>query len=306
MKSNKLLFKNIIINPSHWPTLIALALAWVLAQLPVGALDLLGGAIGAGFYRFARKRRKIIEINLQLCFPDWQTEKLEALVRENFRHTGLALTDALVSLFRVRPLPTKRISARGLAHLERALVSGHGAIVLGAHYLPLFIAGRALCERLGRPLHQLVRRNGNACLEWAIDWGRRRHCGATIGKKQTGDLLRSLRSGNAVCIAPDQDFNYGMAFVPFFGQPAATVTITSKLAGLSGAQVLPMHFYRDEKGVLNLEVGEPLSNFPSADPVADTARWMALVEAAVRAHPEQYLWAHRRFKTRPEGFASVY
>ena len=95
-------------------------------------------------------------------------------------------------------------------------------------------------------------------------------------------------------------------FVPFFGKPAWTLTSTHQLARLTGAAVLPLFHRRTPEGRYELEIGEPFADFPTADPVADTARVMAALEALIRREPAQYLWIHQRFKTQPEGVAGPY
>jgi KDO2-lipid IV(A) lauroyltransferase len=137
---------------------------------------------------------------------------------------------------------------------------------------------------------------------------RERHVQRAIDRRDVRGILRALRSNEPVWYAPDQDYGREHSvFVPFFGVPAATITATSRLARLSGAPVVPFFQYRlpDAGGYL-LRIEPPLADFPSADLEADAARVNALIEARVRDHPEQYLWSHRRFKTRPRGSPSVY
>jgi len=121
-------------------------------------------------------------------------------------------------------------------------------------------------------------------------------------------MLRGLKQGHAVWYAPDQ--NYGASnsiFVPFFGIPALTITATSRLARMSGAAVVP-YFPKRLQGNTGYQVAilPALENFPSDDPVADTIRINQLLEKYIRQAPEQYLWVHRRFKTRPTGLKAVY
>jgi len=94
--------------------------------------------------------------------------------------------------------------------------------------------------------------------------------------------------------------------VPFFGHPAWSLTSTHQMARLSGARVLPLFHERLPDGRYRVEVGAPMADFPSADPTADTARVMALIERQVRRAPAQYLWLHKRFKTQPGGQPSPY
>jgi KDO2-lipid IV(A) lauroyltransferase len=119
--------------------------------------------------------------------------------------------------------------------------------------------------------------------------------------------VKYLKGGGVLWFAPDQESRRGdSVFVPFFGQPAWSLTSTHQLARLSGARVLPLFHERLPDGRYRVEIGAALEDFPSRDAVADTARIMALLEASIRRVPEQYLWVHKRFKTQPEGTLPAY
>lgn len=274
--------------PYRWQMRIAHLCSWPLAAL-------------------AGKRRAIVAANIALCFPELDERAQARLVSRNLRSTAVSLFETSMAWFAPREVTAGIVEISGLEHLERALAAGKGALCLYSHFTMIELGGRLLSEALGRPMHQMVRRHNDPAIESVIDQGRRAFCQRTLEKKDLGDLLRSLREGNPVGYAPDQNFNLHMAFVPFFGQPAATLTMTSRIARLSRAPVLCVWITRLPSGHgYRLRVDPPLAQFPSADPVADTARIIALLEAEVRKTPDQYLWAHRRFKTRPDGMASAY
>ena len=298
-------------HPRYWPVFIAFALIWPIAQLPAAWLDKLGRMLGHGFYRLTKQRKAIIKVNLALCFPELSNVARENLLRENLLHTGMALTDGLQALWRIRPLNAKRLQITGAEQARHILSLGQGAVIYSAHYLTMLLTARALRGALGRPVHQLVRPHNNLAIEFLIDWGRRRSCAKTIGKKQLPELLRSLRAGHPVAMVCDQNFNYRMAFIDFLGVPAATLTIVPKLVRSSAAPLLPIVSWRTPDGVLHINIGAPLTNFPSPEAslctdISDTARLIELIETHVRRFPAQYLWAHRRFKTRPDGKLGVY
>lgn len=298
-------------HPRYWPVFVAFALIWPIAQLPAAMLDKLGRMLGRAFFYVAKRRKAIINTNLSLCFPGLSEAARTALVRENLLHTGMALTDGLQALWRIRPLRAARLDIQGAEQARAVLAQGKGVVFYSAHYLTMLLVARAISQVLGRPVHQLVRPHNNLAIEFLIDYGRRRSCAKTIGKKQLPELLRSLRAGHPVAMVCDQNFNYRMAFIDFFGQPAATLTIVPKLVRSSGAALLPIASWRTPDGILHIDIAEPLSNFPSLEAsqssdVSDTARLITLIETHVRQFPAQYLWAHRRFKTRPEGQSGVY
>lgn len=298
---------DLLVRPRHWPSLALGAVAFVLAQLPIPYL--LQGALLLEWplRPFARRRYAIIERNLELCFPELSAPERDELARRNFRSSLLGLAETLIATFRLRRIPGTCYRIDGLEHIDRALAEGHGVLVLSGHFHAMFLCGRILSEALGQPVLQLVRRHNDPALEWCLDFGRRRYCQRTIEKKDMSTLVRVLRAGQAVGYAPDQDFNLHAAFVPFFGQPAATLTTTSRVLALGRARAVPVSIRRvDAYGSYRVSVEPPLNDLPSPDPSADAATLMALIERQVRAAPEQYLWAHRRFKTRPPGAPDPY
>lgn len=274
--------------PYRWQMRLAHTLSWPLAAL-------------------AGKRGQIVAANVALCFPALDAKAQSRLVRRNLRSTAASLFETSMAWFAPRSVTSDICTVEGLEHLQKALAGGKGALCLYSHFTMIELGGRLLSEALDRPMHQMVRRNNDPAVEAIIDQARRRFCERTVEKKNLGDLLRSLREGHPVGYAPDQNFNLHMAFVPFFGQPAATLTMTSRIARLSRAPVLCCWIHRNPGGYgYRLRIDPPLTQFPGADPVTDTARIIALLENEVRQTPEQYLWAHRRFKTRPDGTALAY
>ena len=118
-----------------------------------------------------------------------------------------------------------------------------------------------------------------------------------IEMRDMSGLMRALRDGEAVWYAPDQGkWTPQSAVLPFFGRPAITNLSTSRLAKMSGAAVFTFFPRREKDGTYVLTISPALADFPSADPEADTLRLTAMLEEAIRAAPEQYLWVHRRFK----------
>ena len=147
----------------------------------------------------------------------------------------------------------------------------------------------------------------DAVFERAVLRARLRYADAMFTKEDIRGTIRYLKRGGTVWYAPDQDMRgKDSVFAPFFGVAAATITATHHLARLSGAAVIPFFHRRNAGGGYALRLEAPLDGFPSADVVADTARVNACIERMVRAAPEQYLWVHKRFKTRPDGAPGVY
>jgi KDO2-lipid IV(A) lauroyltransferase len=195
----------------------------------------------------------------------------------------------------------------GEEHLRAALQQGKGVLLLGGHYTTLEISGRLLAfySRDVQPIYKPARnRLYNAVMEKA----RQHTFDNLLYHRDFRTIVRSLKHNKIVWYAPDQDFGADQnVFAPFMNIPTATLTMTSRLAKVSAAAVLPFYSQRlpGTQGYL-IKVLPPLKNFPSDDDVADATQVNAVIEQQVRAAPDQYLWLHRRFKTRPPGAPDLY
>lgn len=280
---------------------MAVGAAWAAARLPLPWLMALGRSVGAGAYHLARGRRRITEVNLALCFPELTGAERQDLARAAFVHAGASLAEMiLVWLNPGRPVE-HRFTIAGVEHLERAQAAGRGVILLGGHFSCMDIASRPLTRIVDLDL--MYRENKNPVWEWLQVRGRRHYFDGVIERDDTRQVLRRLKRGRTLWYAPDQDYGRKHSvFAPFFGVPAATITATARLARFNGSPVVLMTQYRDLSSLAwELRFHPALEDFPSGDDLADAARINRVIEEAVRARPEQYLWAHRRFKTRPAG-----
>lgn len=282
------------------------AVLWPLTRLPLGWQLGFGRLIGFIAWRLARQRRHIAETNLALCFPQLNIEQRKRLARNHFRALGIGIIETALCWWGRESMLRDKFLLIGHEHLQAAIDRGKGVILLSAHFTTLELGGRLLA--LGTPFHVLYRQHKNQLFESVMHRARQRRFEKAIPRNDTRALLASLRQGMPVWYAPDQ--NHGgtqSVFVPFFGIPAATLTSTSRLAKISGAAVVPFFPIRlpGKQGYL-LMLCPALDNFPGGDPEIDAARLNRLFEAVISEIPEQYLWVHRRFKTRPEGEVSPY
>ncbi len=286
-------------HPRFWPTWLFIGLLRLLALLPPRAGWAVGAAIGAIVFHLAPSRRRISRINLTLCFPELDDTARERLLRDTFRSMGISLVEIAWSWW---GLPAQLpLRFEGEAHLREALAQGRGVLLLGGHYTPMELSGRQFS--LTCPAAALYRPDNNPLLNRTIVDRRSRFC-TPIERRDLRSVRRALLDNQVVWLAPDQDFGYrGSVFAPFFGQPTATVTMPTRLAQLNDSPVLFIRHQREEGGyTLTLS---PLHGF-GKDPEVDAAQFNTTLEAAIRRHPEQYLWAHQRFKTQPDGRRKLY
>lgn len=290
----------------YWPVLFGYALIRLLILLPYSVLMRLSQILIYLFYPFTKRRRKIITINISRCFPMLSQEEKQHLIKENLGSTLMSFFETALAYWAPNKKLQKLFEIEGLEHLNQSLQTGHGVILLSAHLTMFDLALRMLNMSLEKPVHMLYRAHNNALFEYLIHQARKKHCQVVMGKKDLRSILNSLASNHAVWYAPDQNFSYHMVFAPFFGIQAATVTGTSRIARESKAKVVPFFFHRKPhyQGY-TLTLQPALTNFPDND-LNDTIRINQLIEQAVKQHPEQYLWAHRRFKTRPVGEPPFY
>ncbi len=300
-------FTSSLLAPRHWPAWLGVGVIWLIARLPQPALLWLGRRLGALIARTPSARRHIAQVNVALCFPDLDSRAQAALVDANLRDIGLMLVEFALGWMgsdrRMAAIPTH---IDGLQHLEAARAQGKGVLLVGGHFSHLELSARLVSQRIR--IAGMYRRMDSTVFEWVLLRARLHYAAAMFDKEDIRGTVKYLRSGGTVWYAPDQDMrSKDSVFVPFFGIPTATITATHHLARMSGAVVIPFFHRRlpDGQGYV-LRLDAPLENFPGADARADTARVNAHIEQMVREAPEQYLWVHKRFKTRPAGAPTVY
>ncbi|MDH0894285.1 MULTISPECIES: lipid A biosynthesis lauroyl acyltransferase [unclassified Pseudomonas] len=301
-------FRAYFLHPRFWLLWLGLGLLWLLVQLPYRVLLVFGRWLGALMYHTAGSRPAIAARNLELCFPDRSEAERARLLKENFASTGIAFFEMAMSWW----WPQKRLARlahiEGLEHLRQAQQEGQGVILMALHFTTLEI-GAALLGQV-HTIDGMYREHKNPLFDYIQRRGRERHNrdATAIEREDIRAMLKVLRAGRAIWYAPDQDYGRKQSiFVPLFGIPAATVTATTKFARLGKARVVPFTQERLADGSgYRLVIHPPLADFPGDSEEADCLRINRWIEQAVSQCPAQYLWAHRRFKTRPVGEPRLY
>lgn len=287
------------LHPRHWLTWLALGILRLCACLPYRQQLAVGRFLGKIGYLLLRRRRHIAATNLRLCFPNLTPRQRLALLRENFAAVGIGIMEMAMAWWMNKQTLQNLGYIEGATHLEKALEQGKGVILLSAHFTTLEIAARIVGSRF--TIRTLYRKQKNRLFNLFIERGRQRNVDGIIPRDNLRGIIKSLKSNIPVYYAADQDYGKKHSlFIPFFGVPAATITGTIRLASMSGAPVVPVFHYRLENGKGYRIVFHPaLTDFPSSEIEQDLLRINQLIEQAIREKPEQYLWIHRRFKSRP-------
>jgi KDO2-lipid IV(A) lauroyltransferase len=263
--------------------------------------------IGGLLARLLRGPARVVRRNLEICFPELDSESREDLARRHFESLGASIGELGSTWFGRHDRLQRLCRIEGLEHVQAALARGRGAILYSGHFTPLEICGPALKAALPRFAFMYSHR-GNPLLDAMQLRGRARSAHESFDTDDVRALLRALRRNAAVWYAPDQAYagRHSM-LLPFFGEPAMTHTATSRIARMSGAAVVPLGYRRlpDDTGYV-VELQPPLDDFPSEDIEADTRRLVALLEAMIRRAPEQYLWLHKKFRHRPAPLPDPY
>ena len=287
-------------------TRVALAVVWLLSLLPLPALAAIGRGFGSLLYVFGRARRRVCLINLERCMPQLTAQEREALARRHFQAYARVFLERPIlwwgSAARIRRL----VRIEGREHFEA--VRGAPLILLVPHFVGLDMGGVRMMLELD--IVSIYSKQKNKVFDAVLYAGRTRFGEQTLLSRQDGvrPALRAMQAGRPFYYLPDMDYGERDAiFVPFFGVDAATITGVSRLARLAGARVLPFITRMLPGGEGYVARFLPAwEDYPGVSIEADTRRMNEFIEAEVRQMPEQYLWVHKRFKTRPPGEASWY
>lgn len=305
-------FRLEFLKPRFWGTWCYLLFLRIVMYLPRTWVMALGGFIGDQLRHRNRKRRRIAEINLGLCFPQWSERQRQQLLVEHFRQYGRSLLDMGLVLWASKARLSKvfQYPQRDWDWLS-AMAQRNRIIIVTYHLTTLDIIGSMLAG-----FHQIVwimKRDRNPLVNWQL-WKGRKHLDTDnilllMRDQGLRPLLRAIRNEYVCCFVPDEDFgkSKNTVFAPFFGIQTSTLTVASRLAKLTGALVVPIAAQlHPQSGRYTFTIGTPLQNFPSTDAAADANALNQAMETLIRLAPEQYMWTFRWFKTQPHGKPNPY
>ncbi|HEX4782097.1 MAG TPA: lipid A biosynthesis acyltransferase [Usitatibacter sp.] len=284
-------------------TWLGVLVLWLVHFLPMRWIGAIGAALGSVLYRFGRGR--VTRVNLALCFPEMTERQRHDLGLRHFRMLGRNAVELSIMVWGSSEQLLRLIRVEGIEHLKAA--EGKPIIALAPHFIGLNMGGiRVAYEYPGTA--SIYSKQKNPVLDRIFLKARMRFGEPHLVSRQEGlrSVIRVVKSGKPFYFLPDMDFGIRDAiFSPFFGVPTATITTLPRLAKLAGAVVIPVITRQEGDGyVVRFYPG--WKDYPTGDVEADVRRMNAFIEERVREMPEQYFWAHKRFKTRPPGEPSPY
>jgi Kdo2-lipid IVA lauroyltransferase/acyltransferase len=287
---------------------LAIALLWLVHWLPAGWQSGIGALVGALAYRFAATRRRIARRNLELCLTELDSGARERLVRDHFRWLGRSIVERGLLWYAPRERLMRLIEVHGDVHFAER--SDAPVMWLVPHFMALEAAATTVQLFQSRRGATIYQKQSSVVFDAAMRAGRERFGDSVLfsRKDSAKPLIRAIRQDKLGFFnLPDMDFGRkDSEFVPFFGVPAATLIAPARMARMLGMVVQPVVAEMREGGGWRVTFHEPWSGWPTDDAIADTLRLNQWIEAEVRRHPAQYLWVHKRFKTRPVGEAPLY
>ncbi|WP_098415657.1 LpxL/LpxP family Kdo(2)-lipid IV(A) lauroyl/palmitoleoyl acyltransferase [Vibrio sp. ES.051] len=299
-------FKAEFLLPRYWGTLSIIGMMYLLSLLPFKIQLALGRGIGRLAMRIMKKRQVTIRRNLELCFPTMKESQREAILRDNIDNTGIALFETAMAWFWPDKRVNKHVTIEGMEHLEALEKSGRGVLMLAVHSMNLELGARAFgIKKSGTGVY---RANNNPCFDYFQYKGRSRSNRTLIDRKNVKAMLKTLKSGGRVWYAPDHDYGARRStFAPLFAvKNACTTTGTSILVDATDCAIVPFTMVRGENGHYTLTISAPVDGFPKNDLKGAAIFVNKIVESSIMASPSQYMWLHRRFKTRPDGENCLY
>jgi len=298
MKNKKFL------HPKFYPTWILILLMKISIHLPYKLQIDLGKLLGKFLFYVASSRRKIAEKNLSLCFPDKNKLQINFLLKKNFEEIGISFFETSNAYFATNQKIKEKLIVKNEKYLQEAIDDDKSIILLASHFLSLMLGSRALLLKYG--IANIYRPQNNQLFDEIMRSSFVKNGAVMIKTKDTRSMLKAIKSKTPIWYAPDQDLGPNNSiYAPFFNIQTATVSATSRLAQSDNTVVLPYHFNRQGNKYI-MEFQRPLKPYPTMNPLKDALKTNSILEKQILKFPDQYLWVHKRFKTRPDGESDYY
>jgi lipid A biosynthesis lauroyl/palmitoleoyl acyltransferase len=302
-KDNDILMENRFYHPKFIPTWMLIAIMRIVALLPFTVQKILAYPLGVVLRVLAREKYKVASVNIAKCFPRLSKTQHSKLVREHFFNFAISLFEVANCFYKSPQSLQKLYTMSNLNILQDFVKNNENVIVLVGHFTTMIIAGRILADNIY--FADIYRPQNNALFNHTMLKRFQKYGVQMIKANDNRSILKTLKSGVPIWYAPDQDLRIkDSVFADFFGIQADTITATSKLAKFANAKVVHFDFYR-KKNMYHCSFVE-LKNYPSSDDLTDATTINKTLEEQILKAIPQYLWTHKRFKTRPKGEKSFY
>jgi KDO2-lipid IV(A) lauroyltransferase len=277
-----------------------------IAHLPLSWVRALGATLGLLLYAAVRSRRKVVDTNLRLCFPQWSEAQRRTVARDTFIHVAQSFLDRAWLWHADPEVVRRRVVLTGAV---RELAGNEPTIVLLPHFVGLDAGVTGLSQQVQRRFIGIYTQQSNPVVDaWVLQGRHRFGIRPRPMSRSEGvrEIVSALREGDIMVLLPDMNFGPEESiFVPFYGVPAATVPSLPRFARLGRAKVVPV-VVRMRRGGYEVQVHEAWAGYPTRDAEADTALMNRRLQEYIDEIPSQYYWVHKRFKTRPPGTPPVY
>lgn len=286
-------------------THVAIAFMKALSCLPLSWIRALGALLGWVLYALVGGRRRVVLRNFAACYPALSGAEQRQLARQTFVYFCQAWLDRAWLWHAPKAWVQRRVKLTGAVH---ELAGSAPTVIFLPHFIGLDAAWAATALAMPRPSTTIYTDQSNKLVDQWILQGRQRFGHLRLFGRIEGvkPIVAALRQGQPLYLLPDMDFGPDESvFVPFYGVQTATIPSLSRFARLGRAKVVPLLPRLTATGY-EVEVLPAWQDFPTDDAVADTALMNARLQAYIDTMPAQYYWVHKRFKTRPEGEASLY
>jgi KDO2-lipid IV(A) lauroyltransferase len=292
------------IRPKFIPTWIAILFMRIGVFIPFNGQVMIGKLIGKVIYPFMHRLRSTAYSNISHCFPDKKQSQVNLLVKRHFEAIGISFFETANAYFGSDNKVKKLLTITNEKILKDTLKEEGGVILLCSHFMPLMLGSRALL--INHTIANVYRPQNNKLFDKIMVKGYQKHGAIMIKSTDTRSIIKAINNSLPIWYAPDQDLGKNNSvFAPFFGIQTATAAATARLAKNNNTRVIPYTFIRTKKGY-SMTFEKPLSNYPSSNPVEDATLINKILEKQIKKSPEQYLWIHRRFKTRPNEEKNFY
>ena len=295
------------LHPKYMGCWFLLFIIRIFVFLPYKVQMIIGGNLGILGSLFTKRRRNITAANIRACFPHKSEAEIQKDVRKCFKSIGMSVIETIIAWF----MSERRFNKLYFdINIDDSFFKSHNKgqpiLLVGGHFASLEIIGRYMAERFSN-VNFVYQKHKNPFFEHIMVRSREKYANRCIQRKNVVGIVRSLRKGAIICYAPDQDFGQERTvFVPFFNIPCSTLTVIPWIVEKSNAKAIPSYYGRkDDLSGYEISILPAWDNIHEMDQ-GGARKYNEFLEKGIHKYFHQYLWQHRRFKTRPKGSASIY